>query len=162
MSTMISRIRYSMGPGLLCLRCETTQFHSPHQDQADTSQMKESIEAVRETKDKLFQGLLKAACLGLQFSQLTILPHMEKPAIHSTPYGKYVMNKHLETENPQKRYYQRIFQLPNPPLLGEIILEKGKIILDKEELVVDKEKKISSLKIGGDKILPQEGRRGFH
>ena len=35
------------------------------------------------------------------------------------------------------------------------------MILDKEELVVDKEKKISSLKLGGDKILPGEGRRGF-
>ena len=42
-----------------------------------------------------------------------------------------------------------------------IILEKGKIIPDKEELVVDKEKKISSLILGGDKILPQEERRGF-
>ena len=40
-------------------------------------------------------------------------------------------------------------------------MEKGKIIHDKEELVYDKENKISSLKLGGDKILPQEGRRGF-
>ena len=64
-------------------------------------------------------------------------------------------------ENPQKQYYQRIFQLPNLLLLREIILEKGKIIRDKEELVVDKEKKISSLKLGGNKILPQEGMRGF-
>ena len=73
----------------------------------------------------------------------------------------YVTNKHIEVENPQKRYYQRIFQLLNPSHLVEIILEKGKIILDKEELVFDKENKISSLKLGGDKILPQEGRRGF-
>ena len=58
----------------------------------------------------------------------------------------------------QEGYYQRIFQLSNPLLLGEIILQKGKIIPDKEELVVDKEKKISSLKLGGDKIIPQEGR----
>ena len=71
------------------------------------------------------------------------------------------MNKHLGVENPQKRYYQRIFQPPNPLLLREIILDKGKIIPDKEELVVDKEKKISSLKLEGDKILPQGGLRGF-
>ena len=38
-------------------------------------------------------------------------------------------------------------------------MQKGKIIPDKEELVVDKENKISSLKLGGDKILPQKGRR---
>ena len=37
----------------------------------------------------------------------------------------------------------------------------GKIILGKEELVVDKKKKISSLELEEDKILPQEGRRGF-
>ena len=92
---------------------------------------------------------------------------MGKPADHSTPYEnsisfeKYVANKHLKVENLQKRYYQRIFQLSNPSLLREIILENGKIISDKEEQVVDKEKKISSLKLGGDKILPQEGRRGF-
>ena len=77
------------------------------------------------------------------------------PASHSTPYGKFVMNKHLEDENLQNRYYQRIFQLPNPLLLEEIIL-------DKEMTVLDKEKEISSLKLGGDKILLQEGRRGFH
>ena len=70
------------------------------------------------------------------------------------------MNKHLEAENPQKQYYQQIFQLPNPSLLEEIILEKGNIISNKEELVVDKEKKISSLKLGRDKILPQKGWRG--
>ena len=40
-------------------------------------------------------------------------------------------------------------------------MEKGKIIYDKEELVVDKEKKIFSLKLEGDKILSQEGKRGF-
>ena len=71
------------------------------------------------------------------------------------------MNKHLEVENPQKRYYLWIFHLSNLILLGEIILENGKIIPDMEELVVDKENEISSLKLGGDKILPQEGRRGF-
>ena len=71
------------------------------------------------------------------------------------------MNKHPEAENPQKRYYHRIFQLPNPSLIGEIILKKGKIIPDKKELVIYKEKKISSLKLGEDKILPQEGRRRF-
>ena len=75
--------------------------------------------------------------------------------------GKYDSNKHLEAKNPQGRYYQRIFQLSNPLLHGEIILQKGRIILDKEEPVVNKEKKISSLKLGGDKILPQEGRRGL-
>ena len=75
--------------------------------------------------------------------------------------GKYDSNKRLEAKNPQGRYYQLIFQLLNPLLQGEIILQKGRIILDKEELVVDKEKKISSLKLGGDKILPQEGRRGL-
>ena len=83
------------------------------------------------------------------------------PYGNSIPYGKYVTNKNLEAENRQKRYYQRIFQLLSPSLLGEIILEKGKIITDKEEIVVDKEKDISSLKLRGDKILPQEGRRGF-
>ena len=67
------------------------------------------------------------------------------------------MNKHLEVENTQKRYYHRIFQLSNPSLLEEIIMENGKTIFDKEELVVDKEKNISSLKLGRDKILPQEG-----
>ena len=72
------------------------------------------------------------------------------------------MNKHPKAKNPQKRYYQRILQLSNPLLVGEIILEKKKIIFDKEELVVDTEMKISSLKLGGDKILPREGRRGFH
>ena len=40
-------------------------------------------------------------------------------------------------------------------------MKKGKIILDKEELVVNKEKKISYLKLEGDKILPQEEMRGF-
>ena len=64
------------------------------------------------------------------------------------------MNKHLEEENPQNRYYQQIFQLLNPLLLRVIILEKGRIISDKEELVVDKERKISSPKGGGDRILP--------
>ena len=64
-------------------------------------------------------------------------------------------------ENLQKRYYQQIFQPLNHLLLGEIILNKGKIIPYKEELVVDKETKISSLKLGGDKILPQEGRGDF-
>ena len=71
------------------------------------------------------------------------------------------MNKHPKAENPQKRYYQRMLQLSNPLLVREIILEKRKIIFDKEELVVDTERKISSLKLGGDKILPREGRRGF-
>ena len=52
------------------------------------------------------------------------------------------MNKHLKVENPQKRYYQRIFQALNPILLGEIILDKGKIIIDKEGLIIDKEKHI--------------------
>ena len=52
------------------------------------------------------------------------------------------MHKHLEAENPHKRYNQRVFQLSNPLLLKEIILDKGKIIPDKEELVVDKEKYI--------------------
>ena len=52
------------------------------------------------------------------------------------------MNKHLEVENPQKRYYQLIFQFSNPLLLGEIILDKGRVIPDKKELVVDKEKHI--------------------
>ena len=72
------------------------------------------------------------------------------PAGHSTPYEnsisyeKFVTNKHAEAENRQKRYYQRIFQFPNPFLLGAIILEKRRIIIDKEELVVDKERKISS------------------
>ena len=65
------------------------------------------------------------------------------------------MNKHLEAENPQKQYYHRIFQLSNPLLLGEIILDKGRI-------VPDKEKDISSLKLGGHKILLQERMRGFH
>ena len=106
--------------------------------------------------DKLFLGLLEVARLA-----------SSPPAGHSTPYGnsipygKYVSDKHLEVENLQERYYQRIFQLLNPSLYGEIILEKGKIIPYKEELIVDKEKKISSLKLGGDKILPREGMRGF-
>ena len=52
------------------------------------------------------------------------------------------MNKHLEAKNPQNRYYQRIFHLPNPLLLEEIVLDKGRIISDKEELSVDKEKQI--------------------
>ena len=64
------------------------------------------------------------------------------------------MNKNPKAENSQKRYYQRILQLSNPLLVGEIILEKRKIIFDKEELVVDTEKKISFLKLRGDKILP--------
>ena len=74
--------------------------------------MGESIEAARESKDKLFQGLLEAARLGLHVLQSAILPHIGKPAGHSTPcgnsilYGKYVTNKHLEAENIQKRYYQ--------------------------------------------------------
>ena len=129
--------------------------------------MGESIEAARESKDKLFQGLLEAARLGLQVCQPAILLHMGKPTDHSTSYGNSILygknatNKHLEAENLKKQYYQLIFQLPNPSLLGEIILEKGKIIPEKEELVVDKENKISSLKLGGDKILSQEGRRGF-
>ena len=55
------------------------------------------------------------------------------------------MNKHLEAENPQKQYYQRIFQFPNPLLLEEIILDKGRLIPDKEELVFDKEREISFL-----------------
>ena len=71
------------------------------------------------------------------------------------------MNKHPKAENPQKQYYQRMLQLSNPLLVREIILEKRKIIFDKEELVVDTERKISSLKLGGNKILPREGRRGF-
>ena len=83
------------------------------------------------------------------------------PYGNSIPYGKYVSNKHLEVKNSQKQYYQRIFQFPNLSLLEEIILEKGKIISDKEELVVDKEKKIFSLKLGEDEILPRKGRRGF-
>ena len=83
------------------------------------------------------------------------------PIWNSIPYGKYVSNKHLEAENPRKRYYQLIFQLPNLSLIREIILKKGKIILDKEELVVYKEKKISFLKLREEKILPQEGRKGF-
>ena len=66
--------------------------------------------------------------------------HLEAENI---PYGKFVTNKYLEAENPQKRYYQRIFQLPNPLILREIILYKGKIIPDKEELVVDMEKHIN-------------------
>ena len=53
------------------------------------------------------------------------------------------MNKHLEVENPQNQYYQRIFQLSNPLLLGEIILDKGRIIPDKEELVFDRERELS-------------------
>ena len=52
------------------------------------------------------------------------------------------MNKHLKEENPQKRYYQRIFEPPNPLPIKEIILDRGKIILDKEGLVIDKEKHI--------------------
>ena len=135
--------------------CESIRFHSPHQDQAEISQTGKSIEATRERKDKLFLGLLEAACLGLQVCQPTILPHM---GILSYK-GKYDLNKHLEAKNQQGRYYQRIFQLPNPLLLEQIILQKGRIIHDKEELVIDIEKKISSLKLGGDKILPQEGRR---
>ena len=43
-STMISGIRYLMSPLGLC--CETARFHSPHQEQADTSKTGESIEAV--------------------------------------------------------------------------------------------------------------------
>ena len=73
---------------------------------------------------------------------------------NSIPYGKHVSNKHLEAENLQGRYYQWIFKLPNLLLLVEIIMQKGKIVLDKEELAFDKEKKIPSLKLGEDKILP--------
>ena len=64
------------------------------------------------------------------------------------------MNKHLEVENPQNRYYQKIFQLPNPLLLGEIIMDKGRIVLDME-------KESSSLKLRGGKILLREGNIGF-
>ena len=67
-------------------------------------------------------------------------------ACYSTPYGKFVMNMHLEVENSQKRYYQPIFQLPNPLLLGEIILDKIRIIHNKEELVFDKERERLFLK----------------
>ena len=65
---------------------------------------------------------------------------------NSIPYGKYVSNEHIEAKNPQKRSYQRIYQLLNPSLIGEMI--------------PDKEKKISSLKLRGDKILPQEVYKG--
>ena len=89
------------------------------------------------------------------------------PIGHSTPYEnsityrKCTLNKHIKAGNPQKRSYQRIYQLPNPSFLGEKILEKGKVIPNKEELVIDKEKKISFLKLGGDKILSREGMREF-
>ena len=115
------------------------------------------MEAARESKDKLFHGLLEATRLWLQ----SLSTDHFTPYGNSIPYGKYVSNKHIWAKNPQKQYYQQIYQLLNPSLLGEIILEKGKIISNKEELVVDKEKKISSLKLRGDKILPREGRRGF-
>ena len=45
------------------------------------------------------------------------------PYGNSIPYGKLVTNNHLGVENPQKRYYQQISQLPNPLHLGEIILK---------------------------------------
>ena len=94
--------------------------------------MGESKEAAWASKVKLFQDLLEVVHLGFQVLQLVILPHM----------GKFATNKHLEVENPQKQYYQRIFQFPNLLLLGEIILNKGRIIPDMKELVVDKEKHI--------------------
>ena len=122
----------------------------------NTSQTRESIEAARESMVKFFQGFLVATCLVLQVCQPAILLMWELYSIREVCYEQKPRSK-----NPQKRYYQQIFQLPKPSLLREIILEKGKIIPNKEDLVVDKEKKISSLKLGGDKILPQKGRRGF-
>ena len=59
---------------------------------------------------------------------------------------KFVTNKYLEAENLQKRYYQLIFQLSNPLLLEEIILDKGMIIPNKEELVFDKEREVLIIK----------------
>ena len=53
--------------------------------------MGESIEATRESKDKLPR-------LARDNPSGTSSP----PAAHSTPDGKYVTNKHLEVENPQK------------------------------------------------------------
>ena len=103
----------------------------------DTSYTGKSKEVTWESKVKLFQDLLEAVRLEFQVRQPVILPIWE-----FYPYGKFVTNKHQEVENPQKRYYQRIFQLSNLLLLGEIILDKGRIIPDKEELVVDKEKHI--------------------
>ena len=63
----------------------------------------------------------------------------------------------ISTKKRKKRYYQRIFQLSNPLLLGEIILDNGKIIPDKEELVVDKEKHIFIPK--NRRFLPEIGGR---
>ena len=47
-------------------------------------------------------------------------------------------------------------------LASESLTPRREIILDKGRIVPEKEKKISSLKLQGDKILLQEGRRGFH
>ena len=62
-------------------------------------------------------------------------------------------------ENLQKRYSKQNFQLPNPLLIEEIILDKGMIIPDKEELVYDKEREISFLKKKGDSF--RRKREGF-
>ena len=82
------------------------------------------------------------ACLRWSVWDFKSVAGHSTPYWNSTLYGKFVTNNHLEVEIRESNIINEIFQLPNPLLLGEIILDKERIIPDKEELVFDKEKHI--------------------